>query len=73
MKNTSVFGKKITWSDFAACKVWKKSLRRHSKKTELSESMLTLMKQYFPGFLKTSEKNPDELIEEALIDAEISR
>lgn len=52
-------------------KVWKKSLRKRSKKKELSESTWSIIEQYFPAFLDTCKKNPDELIEEALTNPEI--
>jgi len=71
VKNTSVFENKITWKDFACTKVWKKSLKKHSKKKELSASTWDLVKSYFPQFLKLCNKTPDELIEESLVDPEI--
>lgn len=71
MNNTSVLEKQITWIDFATVKVWRKSLRKHSKKKELSENTWELIEMYFPKFLKHCTKTPDELIEEAIDDAEI--
>ena len=71
MENISILEEKITWDYFATSKVWKKSLRKHSKKKELSKNTLELIEIYFPKFLKESKKTPDELIEEALINPEI--
>ena len=60
----------VSWQDFATVKNWKKSLKRKSKKKELSKGTWKAVGHYFPGFLKLSGKNPDELIEEVLIDTE---
>jgi len=71
LKPISVQETRITWRDFASIKTWKKRLRKKSSKKELSENTWSLVEHYFPGFLKLSQKTPDELIEEALVDPEI--
>jgi len=70
LENTSVVEQKITWQDFATVKNWKKQLKKHSKKKELSQSTWKTVGHYFPKFLKLSNKTPDELIEESLVDPE---
>lgn len=67
----SVFEQKITWQDFATVKNWKKQLKKHSKKKELSQSTWKIIGLYFPNFLKLSKKTPDKLIEESLIHPEM--
>jgi len=70
LKHTHVIEEKITWQDFATVKNWKKQLKKHSKKKELSHNTWKLVGHYFPKFLKLSGKTPDELIEESLVDPE---
>jgi len=66
----SVFEQKITWQDFATVKNWKKRLKKRAHNKQLSQSTWKIVGLYFPKFLKLSKKNPDELIEESLIDPE---
>jgi len=71
LSNIPVQEQQITWRDFASTKVWKKDLRRKSKKKELSDSTWATVETYFPGFLKLCNMTPDELIEESLVNPEM--
>lgn len=68
----------VTWKDFATIKKWKKSLKQDADFGELTKGTEHAIDYWMPPFLestKSTEKpeglNPDELIEEALMDPQI--
>lgn len=63
--------RKITWRDFATVKRWKARLAINSVSGTLSQGTEKNIEYWMPTFLKCTEKNPDELIEEAISDPEL--
>lgn len=55
-----------TWKDYATVKIWKKDLKVNSKSNRLPKSTEDAIDSYMPLFLEFKQKNPDEIIEEAL-------
>ncbi|MCV0398501.1 MAG: hypothetical protein K5785_00745 [Nitrosarchaeum sp.] len=54
------------WQDYASVKNWKRGLKTKSKVNKLSEKTDEAIRNYMPLFLEFKQKNPDEIIEEAL-------
>lgn len=61
------------WEEYATIKEWKKGLKYNSHKNKLSNHTLESIKTWMPLFLEYSQKNPDDLIEEALLSKETVR
>ncbi|GKS67752.1 hypothetical protein YTPLAS73_12990 [Nitrosarchaeum sp.] len=59
------------WESFNSVKRWKKELRNKNLRQILSPQTWRTYSRYFPDFLIFTDKTPDELIEECLIDSEI--
>ena len=55
-----------TWNDYATVKTWKKNLKINSTQGRLSAKTADDIKIYMPLYLEFKQKNPDEIIEEAL-------
>lgn len=55
-----------TWKDYATVKTWKKGLKYDSHNNRLSEDTEKAIHLYMPLFLEYKQKNPDDIIEEAL-------
>lgn len=54
------------WEEYTAIQTWKKGLKYNSHKNKLSLKTLESMRTWMPLFLEYTQKNPDELIAEAL-------
>ena len=61
------------WEEYATIKEWKKGLKYNSHKNMLSPKTLESMRVWMPLFLEYAQKNPDDLIEEALNNKETIR
>ncbi len=55
------------WKDYASVKTWKKDIKINSRSGRLSPSTEQSIDQYMPLFIEFKQKNPDEIIEEALV------
>jgi len=54
------------WQDYATVKNWKRDLKSNSKINKLSEKTEEAINNYMPLFVEFKQKNPDQIIEEAL-------
>ena len=54
------------WTEYATVKKWKKGLGYNSHNQKLAPKTWEAVRNYMPLFLEFTQKNPDELIEEAL-------
>jgi len=61
------------WEEYATIKGWKKGLKYNSHKNRLSQKTLESMRVWMPLFLEYTQKNPNDLIEEALHSKETIR
>ena len=61
------------WEEYATIKEWKKGLKYNSHKNKLSDHTLESIRTWMPLYLEYSQKNPDDLIDEALISKETVR
>jgi len=61
------------WEEYASVKTWKKGLKENSHKNKFSPHTLESIRIWMPLYLEYSQKNPDDLIEEALSGKETVR
>jgi len=54
------------WEEYASIKKWKNGLKYNSHKNRLSPKTLQAILTWMPLFIEYTQKNPDEIIEEAL-------
>lgn len=54
------------WEEYASIKKWKNGLKYNSHKNKLSPKTHQAIKNWMPLFIEYTQKNPDEIIEEAL-------
>ncbi|KAG2478607.1 MAG: hypothetical protein NPMRTH1_400016 [Nitrosopumilales archaeon] len=59
------------WEEYAPIKKWKNGLKYNSHKNRLSPKTLQAIRIWMPSFIEYTQKNPDEIIEEALKGKEI--
>ena len=54
------------WEEYASIKKWKNGLKYNSHKNKLSPKTHQAIRNWMPLFIEYTQKNPDEIIEEAL-------
>ncbi|HUT06700.1 MAG TPA: hypothetical protein VMW74_08465 [Nitrosopumilaceae archaeon] len=54
------------WEEYASIKKWKNGLKYNSHKNKLSPKTHQAIRNWMPLFIEYTQKNPDDIIEEAL-------
>jgi len=59
------------WEEYGSIKKWKNGLKYNSHKNKLSPKTLQAIRNWMPLFIEYTQKNPDDIIEEALKGKEV--
>lgn len=59
------------WEEYGSIKKWKNGLKYNSHKNRLSPKTLQAIRNWMPLFIEYTQKNPDDIIEEALKGKEV--